>query len=123
VKLNKGKRYFCLRKWCFLDHADEKTSGSPAAAKKKHATSNAPVCSIFLKKISRWHKCAATDLHNKNSNEKGKKKAFAEILCGRGYKRKRALRKAPSICYYPMKTLFVYKGISMLTLFEIFKPE
>jgi hypothetical protein len=54
---------------------------------------------------------------------KQRKEAFAETRCGSGYKRKRALRKAPSICYYPMKTLFVYKGISMLTLSEIFKPE
>ncbi|WP_341834329.1 hypothetical protein WJU16_15140 [Chitinophaga pollutisoli] len=49
--------------------------------------------------------------------------ACVKTAAFKGLKRKRALRKAPSICYYPMKTLFVYKGISMLTLFEIFEGE
>ncbi len=49
--------------------------------------------------------------------------AVLKTAAFKGLKRKRALRKAPSICYYPMKTLFVYKGISMLTLFEILSGE
>ncbi len=52
-----------------------------------------------------------------------KYQAVLKTAAFKGLKRKRALRKAPSICYYPMKTLFVYKGISMLTLFEILRGE
>jgi hypothetical protein len=35
----------------------------------------------------------------------------------------RAPRKAPSICYYPMKTLFEYKGKGMLFFFEILEAK
>ncbi len=38
-------------------------------------------------------------------------------------KKVRAPRKAPSICYYPMKTLFEYKGKGMLFFFEILEPK
>lgn len=35
----------------------------------------------------------------------------------------RAPRKAPSICYYPMKTLFEYKDKGMLFFFEILEAQ
>ena len=38
-------------------------------------------------------------------------------------KKVRAPRKAPSICYYPMKTLFEYKGKGMLFFFEILEAQ
>lgn len=38
-------------------------------------------------------------------------------------KKVRAPRKAPSICYYPMKTLFEYKDKCMLFFFEILKAQ
>ncbi len=42
---------------------------------------------------------------------------------GHFLKKVRAPRKAPSICYYPMKTLFEYKGKGMLFFFEILEPK
>lgn len=47
--------------------------------------------------------------------EKGKIRYFL--------KKVRAPRKAPSICYYPMKTLFEYKGKGMLFFFEILEAQ
>lgn len=38
-------------------------------------------------------------------------------------KKVRAPRKAPSICYYPMKTLFEYKDKGMLFFFEILEAQ
>ncbi|PWV54253.1 hypothetical protein C7475_1021010 [Chitinophaga sp. S165] len=35
----------------------------------------------------------------------------------------RAPGKAPSICYYPMKTLFEYKCKGMLFFFEILRAQ
>lgn len=58
-------------------------------------------------------------MENKRLNteqKKGEKK-------GRFLKKVRAPRKAPSICYYPMKTLFEYKGKGMLFFFEILEAK
>ncbi|MET3875605.1 hypothetical protein [Chitinophaga sp. OAE865] len=47
----------------------------------------------------------------------------SEKETGAFWEKVRAPRKAPSICYYPMKTLFEYKGKGMLFFFEILEAK
>ena len=56
-------------------------------------------------------------------NERGLPTQKKKYKTGYFLKKVRAPRKAPSICYYPMKTLFEYKGKGMLFFFEILEAQ
>ena len=67
------------------------------------------------KKLVVEKKCYVDNKSLDGDNEKGVLVRLREIV--------RAPRKAPSICYYSMKTLFEYKDKGMLFFFEILRAQ